>query len=35
MPWFAYQGMTKDDLRAIVAYMKTLKPIKNDVGKRW
>ncbi|MDB5100254.1 MAG: c-type cytochrome [Cyanobacteria bacterium RYN_339] len=35
MPWFAYQGMAKDDLKALVAYMKTLAPIKHDVGKRW
>jgi len=35
MPWFAYQGMAKDDLDALIDYMKTLKPIKNDVGKRW
>jgi mono/diheme cytochrome c family protein len=35
MPWFAYQGMSKDDVKALVTYVKTLPAIKNDVGKRW
>jgi mono/diheme cytochrome c family protein len=28
MPYEAYSGMTQQDLKALVAYMKTLKPIK-------
>lgn len=31
MPWTMYAGMTDEDLTAIYAYMKTLKPIKNSV----
>lgn len=31
MPWNMYAGMDTADLRAIFAYLKTLKPIKNEV----
>jgi hypothetical protein len=31
MPSDVYQNMTDDDLKAIFAYLKTLKPIKNAV----
>ncbi|MCR9063136.1 MAG: cytochrome c [Cytophagales bacterium] len=33
MPWIMYAGMTEEDLGAIYSYLKTLKPIKNDVVK--
>lgn len=31
MPWYDYAGMTETDLKAVYAYLKTLKPIKNKV----
>jgi hypothetical protein len=31
MPWEMYQKMTDDELKAIFAYLKTIKPIKNVV----
>ena len=31
MPWSMYAGMDSTDLKAIYAYLKTLKPIKNKV----
>jgi mono/diheme cytochrome c family protein len=31
MPWIAYSGMSDDDLSAIYAFLKTLKPIENRV----
>jgi len=31
MPWHVYRGMTDDDLKAIFAYLKTLKPVKHLV----
>ena len=33
MPWRHYGGMTDEDLKAIFAYLKTLKPVKHLVGK--
>ncbi len=33
MPWTMYAGMKEEDIRAIYAYLKTLKPIKNTVVK--
>ena len=33
MPWTMYGGMTEDDLKAIYAYLKTIKPIHNSVEK--
>ncbi|HET6556832.1 MAG TPA: cytochrome c [Prolixibacteraceae bacterium] len=33
MPWTMYGKMHEDDLRAIFAYLKTVKPIKNSVVK--
>lgn len=32
MPWQAFQRMDEDDLRAIYRYLKSLPPVKNDVG---
>ena len=31
MPWVFYRGMTDDDLKAIFAYLKTVKPVKHTV----
>jgi mono/diheme cytochrome c family protein len=31
MPWNAYRGMTDEDLKAIYAYLRTVKPIENRV----
>jgi mono/diheme cytochrome c family protein len=31
MPWFAYAGMTDEDLGAIYTYLRTLKPVVNRV----
>jgi mono/diheme cytochrome c family protein len=31
MPWFNYAKMTDQDLRAVYAYLRTLKPVKNQV----
>jgi hypothetical protein len=33
MPWLGYAGMTTEDLGAIYAYLRTLKPIVNRVKK--
>jgi len=33
MPWTMYGGMKTEDLKAIYAYLKTIKPIKNSVVK--
>lgn len=33
MPWTMYSGMKTQDLKAIYAYLKTIKPIKNAVTK--
>ncbi len=33
MPWMMYSKMKESDLKAIYAYMRTLKPIKNEVEK--
>lgn len=33
MPWSMYAGMTDEDLSAIYAYLRTVKPIKNRVVK--
>jgi hypothetical protein len=33
MPWMMYATMTEQDLRAISAYLKTVKPISNEVVK--
>lgn len=32
MPWDQFQQMSNADLKAIYAYLQTLKPIKNDTG---
>ena len=31
MPWRTYRGMTDEDLAAIFAYIKTLKPVQHRV----
>lgn len=31
MPWPMYSQMTDDDLKSVWAYLKTLKPVKNNV----
>lgn len=31
MPWAFYRGMSDDDLKAIYAYLKTVKPVKHNV----
>jgi mono/diheme cytochrome c family protein len=31
MPWGHYRGMTDEDLRAIYAYLRTVKPVKHRV----
>ena len=31
MPWFNYREMTDEDLRAVYSYLRTLKPIHNEV----
>ena len=33
MPWWRYSGMTENDLSAMYAYLKTVKPVKNSVVK--
>jgi mono/diheme cytochrome c family protein len=33
MPWLMYAGMTDDDLRAIYAYLRSLKPVTHRVKK--
>ncbi|MFA6085944.1 c-type cytochrome [Mucilaginibacter sp.] len=33
MPWWRYSGMNEKDLGAIYAYLKTVKPVKNQVNK--
>jgi len=33
MPWYDYSGMKENDLRAIYAYLRTVKPVKNKVVK--
>src|SRR5687767_13352615 len=33
MPWYAYAGMTREDLGAIYTYLRTLKPVVNRVVK--
>lgn len=32
MPWLTYAGMTEEDLGAIYAYLKTVKPVENKVN---
>ncbi len=33
MPWVMYGGMKESDLKAIFAYLRTVKPVKNEVVK--
>jgi mono/diheme cytochrome c family protein len=32
MPWQAFSRLAEDDLRSIYRYVKTVPPVKNDVG---
>jgi hypothetical protein len=34
MPWPAFRNLTDDDLKAMYAYLRTVKPIKNRVPER-
>ena len=34
MPWWLYDKLTKDDLNAIVSYLRSLKPVTNDILKK-
>jgi hypothetical protein len=31
MPWFVYRNATDGDLKAVYAYLRTIKPVKNLV----
>ena len=31
MPWNTYRGMTDEDVAAVYAYLKTLKPVRHHV----
>ena len=31
MPWHVYRGMTDEDIVAMFAYMRTLKPVRHHV----
>jgi hypothetical protein len=31
MPWTAFRNMTDDDLKAVYAYLRTIKPVTNHV----
>ena len=31
MPWWTFRNMTDDDLKAVFAYLRTLKPVHHDV----
>ena len=33
MPWGAFRQIEDDDLKAVYMYLKSLDPVKNDVGK--
>jgi hypothetical protein len=33
MPWYDYSGMKENDLKAIYAYLRTIKPANNKVVK--
>jgi len=33
MPWYVYKNMTDADLDAVIAYLRSLPPVKNDVSK--
>lgn len=32
MPWWLYKNLTEKDLNAIVAYLRSLKPVKSDIN---
>jgi len=31
MPWANYARMTDEDLKSVYAYLRTIKPVQNDV----
>jgi hypothetical protein len=31
MPWAAYRNLTDEDLKSVFAYLRTIKPIHNQV----
>jgi hypothetical protein len=33
MPWWLYRNLTDGDLNAIVAYLRSLKAVRNDITK--
>lgn len=33
MPWYAYRHMTVEDLKAMYAYLRSLPPVENEVGR--
>ncbi|MOA39791.1 Fructose dehydrogenase cytochrome subunit precursor [compost metagenome] len=33
MPWSGYNGMSQDDMRALIAYMRTVPPVKSEAPK--
>jgi hypothetical protein len=33
MPWSQYAGMSDEDLNAVFVYLKSLKPVKNNIVK--
>jgi cytochrome c553 len=35
MPWMMYGGMTKEDLGAIYAYLRTVTPVKNNIPQKF
>ncbi len=34
MPWMVYNGMTKEDMDSVVAYLRTVKPVKTEAAKK-
>ena len=33
MPWWAFRNMSDEDLKAIFAYLQTVKPVRHHVDK--
>ncbi|MDX1572212.1 MAG: cytochrome c [Xanthomonadales bacterium] len=31
MPWYIYKNMTDEDMAAVIAYLRSLKPVENDI----
>lgn len=34
MPWMVYNGMSKEDMDSVVAYLRTVKPVKTEAAKQ-